>query len=493
MSKRSLLAILCALAVVPAALFAAGQTEAGGAGEKQIQILNGTNWPIPADVDVNDNQWTQVYEDAVGANIEWIIVPNSGLVEKKNVLIATGQVPDLFPVTDQEMVSFAEDGVIRPLDDLVDQHFQNQSEWFDRSTLSAAMYNGQQYRLLTPGFPLRNPRTLYVRQDWLDALSLPVPTTLDQVTETMMAFTFEDPDGNGEDDTFGYSGTANLGLMHWAFGPFGVNEDHWSEVSGEIVPDIIRPEMKEALLYIAGLYESGVYDRDSLLQANPQVEERVTAGYIGFTEFFSNGVENRINPALQETGALLAPIEPIAGPDGARMYPTAAAIWGRYGVSAVSEFPEVPVQIFSWLLQPNDDADGYISINADKINMGTVGVHSVLDPVNNYLLESGRDEIYRMSYRLMGGYVHVAPLEQLEGTVRNYDAIAAVAPYAHTSEKAVVGPLEAEGWSELKTYFDEVKMGIVTGNQPASAFDDWVEFFLANGGQEIIDEANANR
>ena len=47
---------------------------------------------------------------------------------------------------------------------------------------------------------------LWIRQDWLDNLKLEVPTTIDELEEVMRAFTEDDPDGNGQDDTYGLGG-----------------------------------------------------------------------------------------------------------------------------------------------------------------------------------------------------------------------------------------------------------------------------------------------
>ena len=44
-----------------------------------------------------------------------------------------------------------------------------------------------------------------VRQDWMDALGLETPTTLDEFHEVLVAFRDQDPDGNGAADTFGLS------------------------------------------------------------------------------------------------------------------------------------------------------------------------------------------------------------------------------------------------------------------------------------------------
>lgn len=118
----------------------------------------------------------------------------------------------------------------------------------------------------------------------MEKLGLSVPTTLDEMFDVMVKFTDEDPDGNGKNDTFGYSSSKNLALMNWVFCAFDVRQDFWSGVDGTLVPDIVRPEMKQALVYINKLYEAGVYDKDSLVQSNKQVEEKVTAGTVGVTE-----------------------------------------------------------------------------------------------------------------------------------------------------------------------------------------------------------------
>ena len=44
-----------------------------------------------------------------------------------------------------------------------------------------------------------------IRQDWLDNLGLDAPTTLDELHDVLYAFTFDDPDGNGMDDTYGFA------------------------------------------------------------------------------------------------------------------------------------------------------------------------------------------------------------------------------------------------------------------------------------------------
>lgn len=55
----------------------------------------------------------------------------------------------------------------------------------------------------------KSPVSWYVRQDWLDKLNLKVPANLEEFLKVAHAFTYDDPDGNGKKDTYGFSVSAN--------------------------------------------------------------------------------------------------------------------------------------------------------------------------------------------------------------------------------------------------------------------------------------------
>ena len=42
-----------------------------------------------------------------------------------------------------------------------------------------------------------------IRKDWLENLGLEEPKTIDEFYNVLKAFTKDDPDGNGKDDTYG--------------------------------------------------------------------------------------------------------------------------------------------------------------------------------------------------------------------------------------------------------------------------------------------------
>jgi putative aldouronate transport system substrate-binding protein len=76
----------------------------------------------------------------------------------------------------------------------------------DPSTLFfATSEGGKTFRL--PG-DVAEPscEVMWIRQDWLDNLGLKVPTTLAELDDVLYKFTFNDPDKNGKNDTYGLGG-----------------------------------------------------------------------------------------------------------------------------------------------------------------------------------------------------------------------------------------------------------------------------------------------
>ena len=72
-------------------------------------------------------------------------------------------------------------------------------------------------------YPVQRGQCLIIfRQDWLDKLGLKYPETLDDMKNVLIAFTNNDPDGNGKNDTYGYtaekpSSSSGVTPFDWVF------------------------------------------------------------------------------------------------------------------------------------------------------------------------------------------------------------------------------------------------------------------------------------
>ena len=132
--------LVCALLLLgaAAALFASGQSEAGKASALPATITTppGT-FPVvkdketmtvltyqPAFVkDFYSNEFTKKYEEKSNVHVEWEIVPGANMVEKVNLLVAGGELPDViwpgsFP-KDLELM-YGQQGVFIRLNELID-------------------------------------------------------------------------------------------------------------------------------------------------------------------------------------------------------------------------------------------------------------------------------------------------------------------------------------------------------------------------------------
>ena len=89
-----------------------------------LRVLIGNSAASPADF--NELQIIQEIEAKTGIHIEWIMA-GSGLTEKRSIMLATGDLPDIIvrDVTPAELVTYGANGTFIPMQDLIDQYAPN--------------------------------------------------------------------------------------------------------------------------------------------------------------------------------------------------------------------------------------------------------------------------------------------------------------------------------------------------------------------------------
>ncbi|MCR5214052.1 MAG: ABC transporter substrate-binding protein [Eubacterium sp.] len=100
------------------------------------------------------------------------------------------------------------------------------------------------------------------RQDWAEAVGITeAPKTAEDMYNLMYKFTYEDPDGNGQDDTYGMEMTSYTGPFDIIQTWFGCGNG-WAEVDGKLVPVHMQDEYIEALDWIKKCYDDGLMPAD---------------------------------------------------------------------------------------------------------------------------------------------------------------------------------------------------------------------------------------
>jgi len=216
-------------------------------------------------------------EELIGKDLDVTWVPNSEYGDRTTVTLASDDLPQLMVLQgkDPAFVQAAEAGAFWDLTDKLQDYpnltvspaaEQRSGVPIDTETIQQnASVNGTVYGV----FRLRDAmRTAVIlRKDWLDALGLEVPTSTDELYDVAKAFSEEDPDGNGKDDTYGiivpkwpgvYATSSPYDVIETWFGaPNG-----WGEVDGELRPGFATEEFFEANAYVKKMVSDEIINPD---------------------------------------------------------------------------------------------------------------------------------------------------------------------------------------------------------------------------------------
>ena len=185
-------------------------------------------------------------------NWEWVEGTSTSVSELE---IVSGDVPDVCTV--QKNTTFlqaAEEGLFWDLTPYIDD-YDNLST-IPEATRANVSYNGKMY-----GLPRSRTLARYglgYRADWLNNLGLAEPTDWDSFVAMLYAFTYNDPDGNGVDDTVGLYLDSWFDELKMIMAWFGVPNEWGIDENGDLISMYMTEEYRTALKELRELYTQGI-------------------------------------------------------------------------------------------------------------------------------------------------------------------------------------------------------------------------------------------
>ncbi|MEO1314062.1 MAG: sugar ABC transporter permease, partial [Pseudomonadota bacterium] len=162
------------------------------------------DWPV--EQAAREMTGIHLVDDTVGANMR--TDENTGKTEALNLMLAGGVIPDI--VGSSRLKDFVNqygpEGAFIPLNDLIEEHAPHMRAYFaERPEIKAAISAADGNMYYIPYLPDgKYGRAYFIRYDWLDALGLEVPQTVEEVENVLIAFRDQDPNGNGLKDEVPY-------------------------------------------------------------------------------------------------------------------------------------------------------------------------------------------------------------------------------------------------------------------------------------------------
>ncbi|WP_194926765.1 ABC transporter substrate-binding protein [Catenulispora pinisilvae] len=157
------------------------------------------------------------------------------------------QLPDMVLDDAAQMGSFASQGIILPVDKST---FTGADQLTDQAWASATDLKGQVYAV--PFSAQAN--VLLIRKDWLDKLRLQPPKTWADMAKVAQAFTTQDPDGNGKNDTYGLAvpGSTSRGYTSWFWSSFlySAGGDYLKASGGKFTATLNTPQAVSSVQFL---------------------------------------------------------------------------------------------------------------------------------------------------------------------------------------------------------------------------------------------------
>ncbi len=372
---------------------------AGAASEGPAELVDIKLWSMATVTEAGPppDDWVayDLIRDELGINLDYVIIPPGADGETKlNAAAASNSLPDLFQAVSSNraelrnvLFRYYELGLLAPVDDLMPLMPERvKTHYNDPLLIDMVTFDGRQYGLPEPpAIPKREG--LVIRKDWLDKLGLESPTTLEELFEVAKAFTEQDPDGNGENDTFGIGafieGPGVGRRFNYIFGAYGV-PGVWDFSGPENFGLNVRnPQYPEAVAFLKKMVDEKVVDPDWPTLNKDEFRARWKQGKFGIMWEDFAALTNKSNYTPFDENfpeAEWIPLPAPTGPNGDAFYDVYVAPGNIFGMSkqaADAGKGEAIARLLEWMA-----TDGYY-----LLGFGEEGVNFILDEDGNFSVE----------------------------------------------------------------------------------------------------------
>lgn len=249
------------------------QNEASGGEKQEISITILERGKCPAEEGtMEENRWTEWINENSPVKVNWIPVPRTESVAKINALFASGEAPDLvWEFGKNFMDNLIQQGVVQPVGAYVEQYSSSYKAYLEEHQellpYITSSTDGQMYGMTSARTPLATANHgMWIRKDWLDQLGLEMPETMDELYEAALRFVTDDPDQNGQDDTFGIAFNYNFYTIMKTM--YGQPDNAMQAVDGKLEDWVGTQAYQDCFSMLRQMYETGILDPEFVTDTN---------------------------------------------------------------------------------------------------------------------------------------------------------------------------------------------------------------------------------
>lgn len=254
----------------------------------EIRFMFDLNVPDQS-VSLQDNRYVDYIQEASGYKVVMESPGGTGSAynEKLNVLLAAGNPPDVFQISVRnDIMRYGYEGMLEDLAPYIYSDEYKITEYMPEGAW-APVTSGENIWAFPYNRQDAMNQTMYVRRDWMENLNLEVPKTIEEFYEVLRAFTHDDPDGNGEDDTFGLISEmlkSDFGYLR----PFAAAYDaiEYKIIDGKVIPPEVTEEYRDCLRFLNRLATENILDKEFITYNTQMHVDRLKTNKYGMTGEF---------------------------------------------------------------------------------------------------------------------------------------------------------------------------------------------------------------
>lgn len=455
-----------------------------------------------ASQNLNDILLWNEYKKLTNVNVEWTDVIREQMVEKRNIVIASGDLPDAFygnKFSATDLQKYGQQGAFIKLNDLIDKYAPNLKSLMDKDPnikKAITMADGNIYSvptLVDPNFKsVKSGQFLWYQKSWLDKLGVSAPKTTDEFYSFLKKVKETDPNiipvGGGAIDKLitviqGSWGLANRGMSH----PY-VDVDPKTKAL-RFIP--AAPEYKEMLQYINKLYTEGLLDKDTFSgSSDQQIANGIQGKYVVHPGYDPG-------PVFKQNGYVGGVT--LKGPHGDELFSnTVSNIFniGNFAITKNNKNPEATMRWVDNLYSDEGSKLFFMGLENTTFKKLPDGSLDYVDSIKNNPNGLTQDQAVSQYLTWVGvGYPGILKQEFFkgaEGTEKSIQAMKNVEaqlpkdvwmPFLYTQEETDrLNALKAD----IETYVKESLAKFITGNVSFTEWDKYVSTLQKMGLEEYM-------
>lgn len=242
------------------------ESDAGTEGKTQEDSLTYTALAVlhASTYDLADTFPMQMLQEQFNIDIKFQSLLSSELSEKRNLLLNSGEYPELFikcGLSNSEMFDYGSQGILLALEDLIREYMPNLTAWLDGNNAWQWIESsdGHVYGLPCYELAITDWNPYWINMRWIENLKMEEPSSLDELYEVLKAFKELDANGNGDPDDeipMAFNGMPNFMMQY--MGRAVDSKTYCYVENGKLVFAPVTDLYYDYLEFMAKLYAEGL-------------------------------------------------------------------------------------------------------------------------------------------------------------------------------------------------------------------------------------------